>query len=461
MPLSNAPGGMYTDCMKSTVAKFIQTHGLIAPKGKVLVGLSGGPDSVALLHVLLALGYDVCAVHVNHEIRGADADEDEAFVRVLCESLRIPLTVERLDVPAMAEVEGKTLEQAARDARYDCFARLAAVFGASVIAVAHHRDDQAESILLHLFRGSGLTGLVGMRPRRGNVVRPLLCVKRADIETYLSENGLSYCTDTTNFLRCATRNRIRLDVIPYLRENLNPAIVDSLCSTAELLRRDEDYLDSLARSALAEACTQVGYDRRKLAAQPLPVLTRALRIALCAAGATADVDRCHIERLCSMLAAQTGTRADLPHIAAWISNENICFGTIPDSPEFCVPFCLSGITKTPLGDFFAKPFVGEIEKSPAVGYMDAGKLPDGLCVRTRRDGDRFFPLGAPGRKKLKDFFIDRKVPREGRALPMLYAQEEALFLPGYGISETVKVDSSTRDILRVTYHPIFNGGTND
>ena len=280
MPLSNAPWGMYTDCMKNTVLEYIQTHGLIGPNDKVLAGVSGGADSVALLHVLQSLGFDVCAVHVNHGIRGADAEADEAFVKVLCGTLHIPLATEHVDVPAMAAAEGKTLEQAARDARYGCFDRVAADLGANVIAVAHHMDDQAESMLLHLFRGSGLTGLVGMRPRRGNVVRPLLCVRRLDIEAYLSENGLAYRTDATNFQRGAARNRIRLDVIPYLQENFNPAVVDSLCASAELFRRDEDFLDTLARSALAEAHTEAGYDRHKLASQSLPILTRALRIAL-------------------------------------------------------------------------------------------------------------------------------------------------------------------------------------
>ena len=156
--------------------------------------------------------------------------------------------------------------------------------GADKIAVAHHMDDQAESIMLHLIRGSGLKGLMGMEPAYGNIIRPLLWARRREIEEYAADNGLSYCTDSTNLERDASRNRIRLDLIPYIQENLNPCFVEGLCSMGELLRQDEEYLDGLARNALREARTQEGYDRARLAALPLPLKSRAIRIAVFEAG---------------------------------------------------------------------------------------------------------------------------------------------------------------------------------
>ena len=237
--------------LESKVKSAIDKYGLINKNERVLVGLSGGADSVALLHVLLKIaperGFELCAAHLNHGIRGAEAYHDQRFVEELCGQLGVPLVCEQLDIPGIARAEGKTLEQAAREKRYEFFHRAAGELGADKIAVAHHMDDQAESIMLHLIRGSGLKGLMGMEPAYGNIIRPLLRARRREIEEYAADNGLSYCTDSTNLERDASRNRIRLDLIPYIQENLNPCFVEGLCSMGELLRQDEEYLDGLAR----------------------------------------------------------------------------------------------------------------------------------------------------------------------------------------------------------------------
>lgn len=446
------------EMLVSNAKKNILVHRLISKGSGVLVGVSGGADSVALLCVLQEikqeLGFELFAAHLNHGIRGAEAEGDRAYVGELCERLGVPLYEEALDIPAVAAEQGQTLEQAAREQRYAFFERALKKFGAERIAVAHHMEDQAESIMLHLIRGSGLKGLTGMEYMRGNIIRPFLDVHRRDIEKYLEEKGVSYCTDSTNLDRDASRNRLRLDVMPYIAEHINPAVTDALCSMAELLKADEKYLDDMAQKALDKAALRGGYDRVELMLQPRPILSRALRIALNREGVYADIERKHIEMLISLLGAATGSWMDIPHISAWISYDRICFGKRTERTHMETPFRFPGKTMFGGGFFFAEEVGSGIIKSNLVGYMDAAKLPFETTVRTRREGDVFFPCGAPGSKKLKAVLIDRKIPRNEREKPGIFLGGELLFMPGIGISDKVKVTADTRRIIRVQYTEI-------
>lgn len=218
------------------------------PGKRVIAGVSGGADSVALLcclHALApALGYGLYAAHLHHGIRGAAADEDLAFVAELCQRLEVPLYQERLDVPAMAK--GGSLETAARDARYGFFQRALTAFSGDYVALAHHQQDQGETLLMHLFRGSGLKGLCGMAPRRGPYIRPLLGLRRQELEAYLRSLGQPWRTDATNLLPDGgTRNRIRLVLLPYVAQYINPEVDQALARTAASLAQDEAYLLSL------------------------------------------------------------------------------------------------------------------------------------------------------------------------------------------------------------------------
>lgn len=440
----------------------ILTHGLIPAGERVLVGVSGGADSVALLLVLSdlreTLGFELCAAHLNHGIRGAEADEDQAYVRELCRSMALPLYEERLDIPSIARAQGKTLEQAAREQRYAFFDRAMAELGAGRIAVAHHMEDQAESIMLHLIRGSGLKGLTGMKYQRDSIIRPLLDTHRSQVEGYLGERGIAYRTDSTNLDRDASRNRLRLDVLPYIAEHINPAITDSLCSMAGLLDEDEAYLAREAARALDAAATPGGYDRAALMELPRPIQSRAVRMAIERAGVHSDIDRVHVEKVMELLKARTGASLDLPHIAAWVSYGNICFGSRPDEKaQYEHPFVFPGETSAGDGFFFSDIPEGGIIKDNLVGFMDVDRLPPDAVVRTRRPGDTFFPCGAPGAKKLKAVFIDRKIPREQREQPGIFSGNEALFIPGLGVSDRVKVTADTGNIIRVRYIKIIGG----
>lgn len=444
--------------MKEKIAAFIRENDLIPSGSRVVAGISGGADSVALLRVLTLLSsemdFTVFAAHLHHGIRGKTADADEAYVRELCEKLSVPLYCEKADIPALARAHSHTLEQEGRIVRYGFFERAREHFGADLTAVAHHRDDQAESILMHLMRGSGLAGLTGMRPKRDTVIRPLLCVRRGEIEAFLAAEGIAYCTDETNLVPEGTRNRTRLEIIPYIEKNINPAFSRTLCSTAELLRRDEDYLSDEAQKALEAAARGGGYDRSALAALPFPIKTRAIRIALTRAGATVDIERTHVEKVCALLSAQTGASLDLPNARVRTSYGLVYF----EKPEqdaaepFELPLSVPGETQTPLGMFCASFLPDKtVTADPYTAYMDADRLPADITVRQRRSGDRFFPLGAPGSRKLKDYLIDRKVPRDERNVPLLAAGSTVLFVPGFCIADTVKVKCDTTRVLRVAY----------
>lgn len=448
------------------VERFMLEGSLLPEGGSVLAGLSGGADSVALLEVLLKLapkhGYKVCAAHFNHGIRGEGAAEDELFCADLCRDKGVPLYRETADVPAYAREKGLSLETAGRLLRYGFLERARQKAGADAIAVAHHMDDNAESLLMHLIRGSGLAGLTGIKAKRGRLIRPLLCVRRAEIEAFLADEGLTFCTDETNLLPEGSRNRVRLDVVPYLEKHMNPALVPALCSMAELLSRDEEYLCAEARRSLEAARRADGFLREELAKLPYPIKTRAVRMALAEAGAPVDVERVHVEAVCGLLGGRTGASLDLPHANVRTSYGLIKFGR-PERPlTFETPLA-EGSVKTPSGILKVERLEAgfELQKDPFTAYMDADKLAsfgEPPVVRTRREGDRIRPVGAPGRRKLKDFFIDRKVEREKRdAVPLIACGSEVLFAAGLAASEFVKVDENTTAVLRAR----FLGGGED
>ena len=228
--------------MLEIVKHTIEAHQMLTPGEAVLVALSGGADSTALLRALLLLGYPVRAFHLNHCLRGAEAERDEAFCRSLCARLQVPLTVSRADIRAESVQRGESIETAARHIRYE---RLFAAAGEGRIATAHTADDSVETVLFHLARGTGPEGLTGIPPVRGQLVRPLIETTRADVEDFLRQLGQDYVTDSTNADDRYTRNRIRHAVIPVLRE-INPALPDAVTRLSGLLRQDNAYLDGEA-----------------------------------------------------------------------------------------------------------------------------------------------------------------------------------------------------------------------
>lgn len=430
----------------------------IAASDSVLVALSGGADSTALLLSLLDLSREgrvggIFAAHLNHGIRGELALRDQRFCEALCREYGVPLKTEFYNVPAYAKATGQTLEQAAREQRYAFLERARAEFGADVIATAHHADDQAETVLLHLLRGSGTGGLGGMKPRNGRIVRPLLATNHAAILTYLEERNAPHCEDETNAENGAARNRIRNELLPALRA-YNPAVMQALCRTAALCAEDDALLEQIAREAEQQTVQNGGLNRAKLSELPLALKSRIVRKRLLELDG--NVSEPDVRRVLALLEAQTGTKIELPGgYHAWTTAERLLLGHYPGECVYCVPFVQEGKTITPRGVFESERV--ERWQKPANGneaYLARSALPEGLVVRSRRNADRFRPLGAPGERKLSDVLTDRKIPREARDLPLLCAGNNVYYAAGLTISEEAKVLPDTRDILHIT----FTGG---
>ena len=431
------------------------------PRERVLIALSGGADSTALLLSMYDLFNEgkiggLFAAHLQHGIRGKTAERDQQFCAALCERLSIPFLTENADVPAYAKDHGQSLEQAAREVRYAFLERARNLVEADVIATAHHQNDQAETLLLHLIRGSGTTGLCGMQPRNGFVIRPLLGVGREQILAYLAESKQTYCVDETNAENAALRNRIRNELMPMLA-TMNPSIARSLSKTADLIARDEALLSNLADEAEEAISCGEGLERTALRELEEPIASRIVRKRIYAAcGMVAEAD---IRRVLALLTAQTGTRIELKHpISAWTDAQALFVGRYPNIVQYEVPFVLNGMTVTPCGVFHSERATSW--RRPMDGYeafLDLEKLPGNLVVRSRRAGDRFYPVGAPGERKLSDVLTDKKIAREHRDLPLLCSDNEVFYAAGIQISERVKVTPETREIL----HIICDRGTRD
>lgn len=414
----------------------------------VLVALSGGADSVALLLELSQLQKNgvisrLEAAHLHHGIRGKEADADAAFVCALTERLGIPVTVERADVPKIAEEEGISTELAARNARYAFLERVRKDRNLDCIAIGHHRDDQAETLLLHLLRGSGTDGLCGMRVRAGRLIRPMLYTDKAAILAYLDARGQDYCTDATNFETFATRNRIRLTVMPAL-ETVNPAAKRALSEAAAHIAEDVDFLNALADEA-EKTC---GRDRRKLLALPKPIRLRVLKRRL----PYTDFTAADLERLDALLSGQTGDTATLKYgTVAWLDANDLRIGK-KETEDFLTPVPCDGSVRLPNGTLSVESV--ETAAIPCGGsdaYIDADRLCGSVIARNLKEGDRFTPFGMRGSKLLSDYLTDRKVPRFERMMPILCDETGIVWVIGHTVDERMRVRADSGHILHYHY----------
>ncbi|MBR5122510.1 MAG: tRNA lysidine(34) synthetase TilS [Anaerotignum sp.] len=425
--------------------------------GKIIVGLSGGADSVALLHVLCGLKeefqWEITAVHIHHGLRGEEADGDASFAEAFCEKLGVSCIVRKYDVKAEAEKRKMGEEETGRLLRYEVFRELAGVDGR--IAVAHHRKDQAETLLMRLCRGTGLTGLVGMVPVRENICRPLLFCSREEIEEYCKEHGLAWREDASNQEEKYTRNKLRLKVLPVLEE-VNPKAVEHISETAELLVLDEDFLEQQASACYEDAkmdapAGEVHLNRKKLQELHPAMKKRVLRKAM-AEFLSADVSQVQIQALEDLLENETGKSRDfLGGIRVENQYDSMVFSLEKEKTE---GYCYA----LPVGE---EIFVSEknmtvmawlSEKcevdSEDTKCFDFDKVRGELFCRTRKPGDLIALKN--GRKKIKDLFIDEKVPRSERdILPLIAAGEEVLWAKGLRVSENFRPDDDTKIYLHI------------
>lgn len=416
--------------MQDTVLKTVKNYDMIQPGDTVLCAVSGGADSVALLRVMLeirgALGITVCACHLNHSLRGAEAVRDENFVRALCEGLQVPFYIERRDVQDYADQHGQGVEEAARDVRYDFFREAAARLGADKVATAHTLDDNLETMLFYLARGAGTRGMGGIPPVRRGIIRPFIGSTRSQVESYLYRINQPYVNDSSNDSSDYTRNRIRREVVPVLRE-LNPRAAEAAGRTAHLLRQDEAYLagraDALREAVAARAPGGYLLECRDVMEAPAALRGRVLRGVLRQAGMPMGECTAGMVRQVIALAAGGNPSATL-HLPGRLVAERR-YGSLyigapckgGDGAEialydgFSAPLWDTGTKLTVLRRKGAQDF----NKTFNTFYVDCGKIDfDTLCVRTRRQGDALRPTGNGGHRTLKRLMIDRKIPRSQR-----------------------------------------------
>ena len=448
------------------MAGTIAAHRMIAPGDVVLVGVSGGPDSTALLHALHALRRALrCrlrACHVHHGLRGREADADARQARALARSLRIPFTEHRVEVRAHARTHGLSIETAARQLRYGVLSDVADRVGATRIATGHNADDQAETVLLNIVRGAGPAGVAGIPPVRGNLVRPLIGVTRAEVEQYCHAQGLSYRLDRSNLDTQHTRNRIRLEILPMLRQ-VQPQVDSALRRLAAILREENEYISEQARQALREIGSQrpgeIGLARGRVGSLPRALQRRVLRAAIAVLkGDELDLPLERIDAIAALaVSGRTGSVVELPDGLV----AELTYGELTIKPAAAKPDASAGEWPLPVPGRVSIPELGvEISAArsrarrppsdPDMALLDAGSTAVPLTVRTWRKGDRFTPLGVRGSVKLHDFFINAKVPRaERESVPIVTSGGVILWVAGHRIDDHYKVTGKTTRTIRL------------
>lgn len=455
---------------KQTVSSLI--YGTLAqykmlPQGTtVVVGFSGGADSTALLHWLFshadALQIQVTAAHVNHGLRGAEAERDEQFVRDFCAQRAIPLQVLRADVRAEAEKTGEGLEECGRRLRYAFFYEICEHYPNACIATAHTLSDCAETMLLNLARGAGGAGLSGIPPVRGDIVRPLFGVTRAQTEQYCRENGLAFVTDSTNADVDYSRNRVRALVVPQLKR-IDPNFEQAAGRAAQTLREDEECLRTFAKQTLEKAACPGGWRACALAAQPRAVRVRALLLAAQSAGADCLSYR-HLEQLDRLLTEGGG--CTLPGQCNARVEQGILLFPRP-AVEFCVPLQLPQ-TLLPDGRMLCisvldrAEYAVEKQKFIFSNCLNYDTITSDTVVRTRKSGDSFNPAGRGVTKSLKKLYNEQHIPASLRpAFAMLAGSGGILWIEGCGPSESAKVTQSAQRIAAVTIKECLKNGEPD
>jgi tRNA(Ile)-lysidine synthase len=503
--------------LESKVIDFIQRHRLISPGEIVVVGVSGGADSVCLLHVLAKwqkeLGTKLHVAHLNHQLRGVESEADAKYVSDLAGSLGIPIIVGKQDVAAYRAERNCSIEEAARELRYAFLARVARKVGANRIAIGHTRDDQVETILMHILRGTGITGLCGLAPcspmaydgqgmswpasllslrasplslpaKRSNllVIRPLLDITREETTSYCQEHQLAPRIDSSNLSLSFFRNRLRLQLLPLLRQ-YNPSVDQALLRLADIAKEDNAFIEQQASELWDEVARQennaIYLDRKQVASLPIALQRQLLRAAVTRlAGDVRDIEAIHIEAARGLLDKPVGKRISLPHglicqggydeLAIATTAKQSQLPPCPFSPlsgEF--PLEMPGETVFPGWKVLASVVRGRVAsqswrdtlsasegtcQSNLVAHFDFHKTGSELFARQRQPGDRFQPLGMNMPKKLQEFMVDAKIPRSWRGhIPIVCSPQQIIWVVGWRIDDRVKVTEASKEILRLEF----------
>ena len=460
--------------MLKKVEQFIDRWEMLSENDVVIVGVSGGADSVALLLILDELRkkrkFSLHVVHVNHGIRGEDAVRDENYVLELCEGRGIPFSCVRVNVPAYAKEQKLSEEEAGREVRRNAFQSAMKEHGGTKIALAHHQEDNAETFFLNLARGSRLKGLGGIYPVKGEYIRPLLCVGRKEIEAFLEERNVKYCMDATNLEDTYMRNRIRNHVLPYFKNQINDKTVEHVNAAMEHLREVQSYLEEQQQMAYEKIVSKekhaVVLGEEPFKKTPEVIRSMVIRSALAEmAGREKDLEETHIQAIAELMYRQTGRRLDLPYgLTAKRSYEGILIERRTETQK------TGDVLEITLKDgecwkyedkiiscrVFQKP-EGDVvvPKKTFTKWFDYDIIKGNVSVRTRRPGDKIVIDAAHHSKKLKSFYIDEKIPSEERdRIPVLAIDKDILWVIGYRQSKNYQVTKETKTIVEI----VVNGG---
>ena len=498
--------------LESKVLDFIRRYSLIPPEEIVVVGVSGGADSVCLLHVLAkwrkGLGIKLHIAHLNHQLRGVESEADAEYVSNLAGSLGIPITIDRQDVAAYRTERNCSIEEAARELRYAFLARVAREVGAYRIAVGHTRADQVETILMHILRGTGITGLCGLAPcspmaydsqgmslpaptSRGNllVIRPLLDITREETASYCQEHQLEPRIDSSNLSPSFFRNRLRLHLLPLLRQ-YNPSVDQALLRLADIAKEDNAFIEQKASGLWDEVARQennaIYLDKKQITSLPIALQRHLLRVAVTKlVGDVRDIEASHIEAARSLLNKSASKRISLPHGLICHGGYNeLAITTLPpviagEAKQSQLPPCpfppLPGEfpLKVPGNTVFpgwkvtasivreravstsSRGALSTSERtypSNLVAHFDLHKTGTKLFVRQRRPGDRFQPLGMNMPKKLYEFMVDAKIPHSWRShIPIVCSPQQIIWVVGWRIDDRVKTTEASQEILRLEF----------
>lgn len=456
------------------VRETIKKNNLVNGGDKIILGVSGGPDSICMLHILNYLkdefNIKIYAAHLNHKIRGIEAQKDAMYVAKICDIMRVPCFIRAIDVPAYCKEKGVSLEEGARTLRYNMFFEIKDKIGADKIAIAQNINDQAETVIMRMMRGTGLQGLKGIQYKREDgIIRPLLDVDRAYIEEYCEQNNLNPRIDQTNLEEIYTRNKIRLKLIPYMVENFNPNLKESISRMTNLLKDDSDFIIQESNKSFDEICSEmsdntISVDIDKFINTHKALKNRIIRKCInFVLGNIEGIEQKHIQDVNDLINTdKNNIRIDLPKgILVYKKSGNILFTDeeiVEEKISYDYIIPKSGYIKIKESNTLVESKILSIEEykkfssDKYVKFFDADKIEGTLHIRNRRNGDKIKLLGLGGSKKIKDLFIDLKIPKEERDLiPILSDEKGIIWVIGHRMSEDYKIDSNTNNILRISF----------
>ncbi len=458
--------------MEEKVLATIKKYNMIERNQKVVVALSGGPDSVCLLHVLYrlkkALGISLCVAHLNHKFRGKESEEDSKFVEKLAGDFNLPCFVEEYNVPKFIEESGLSPEEAARKIRYGFLKKIFDKVRADKIALGHNLNDQVETVIMRFLRGTGVRGLAGIPPVRGIYIRPLIEITRDEIMEFIDKNDLKYRIDRTNLKPIYERNKIRLKLIPLLEKEYNPKLKESISNMSGLMRIENDFMEQVASEKFGKVVKRINSHKVWISFKAFNNLHPALRyriLRLCLDSVLKgikDISYKHIKQIdefCNcgktggFIALPQGVKVQKSYRGFFVfkgdlvERKNFYYEFVPGQTVFVKEIGKKIASQVVDVDKIKTPF----QQDPCVAFVDLSVIKSSkLIIRNRQQGDRFHPLGMKGTKKIKDFFIDEKIPAHERdRIPLVVDGNTIVWVAGFRLNEDYRVTSKTKKVLKL------------